>query len=74
MPVSLSFAFVAGYRVTGLWMGVALALILVASVQMVVVAVTDWEKVLVEARIRLAHEQIYNDQRASICEEVSTVC
>ena len=73
MPVSLSFAFIAGYRVTGLWMGVALALILVASVQMVVVAVTDWDKVLVEARIRLADEQIYDHQRASICEEVSTV-
>ena len=52
MPVSLSSAFLLGWEVTGLWVGVALALILVAASQSLVVFMTRWEKVIEDAYIR----------------------
>ena len=52
MPVSLSLAFLVKWEVAGLWVGVALALILVAASQMVVVFLTKWDKVVEDARVR----------------------
>ena len=52
MPVSLSLAFLVKWEVAGLWVGVALALILVAASQTMVVFMTKWDKVVEDARVR----------------------
>lgn len=52
MPVSLSLAFLLKWEVAGLWVGVALALILVAALQTMVVFMTNWDKVVEDARVR----------------------
>ena len=52
MPVSLSLAFLLKKEVAGLWVGVALALILVAASQTTVVFMTNWDKVVEDARVR----------------------
>ena len=52
MPVSLSTAFLLKWEVAGLWVGVALALVIVAGLQMIVVYLTKWEKVVEDASIR----------------------
>lgn len=52
MPVSLSLAFFLKWEVAGLWVGVALALILVAASQTVVVFMTRWDKVVEDAHNR----------------------
>ena len=52
MPVSLSLAFPVKWEVAGLWVGVALALILVAASQTMVVFMTKWDKVVEDARVR----------------------
>ena len=52
MPVSLSLAFPLKWEVAGLWVGVALALSLVAASQTTVVLMTRWDKVVEEAHVR----------------------
>ncbi|KAL8827155.1 MAG: hypothetical protein Q9191_003356 [Dirinaria sp. TL-2023a] len=52
MPVSLGSAFLLHWEVTGLWVGVALALILVAASQSLVVFMTRWDRVIEDAYIR----------------------
>ena len=52
MPVSLSLAFFLKWEVAGLWVGVALALILVAASQTMVVFMTRWDKVVEDAQNR----------------------
>lgn len=52
MPVSLSSAFLLKWEVVGLWVGVALALVIVAGLQTIVVYMTKWEKVVEDASIR----------------------
>lgn len=52
MPVSLSLAFFLKWEVAGLWVGVALALILVAASQTMVVFMTRWDKVVEDAHNR----------------------
>ena len=52
MPVSLSLAFLLKWEVAGLWVGVALALLLVAGSQTTVVFMTRWDKVVEDARKR----------------------
>ena len=52
MPVSLSTAFLLKWEVEGLWVGVALALVIVAGLQMIVVYSTKWEKVVEDASVR----------------------
>lgn len=49
MPVSLSLAFLLKWEVAGLWVGVALALLLVAASQTMVVSMTRWDKVVEDA-------------------------
>lgn len=50
--MSLSTAFLLKWEVAGLWVGVALALLLVAASQTIVVAMTNWRKVLEDAQAR----------------------
>ena len=52
MPVSLSLAFPLKWEVAGLWVGVALALLLVAASQTMVVFMTSWDKVVEDAHNR----------------------
>ena len=52
MPVSLSLAFLLKWEVAGLWVGVALALLLVAASQTMVVFMTMWDKVVEDAHNR----------------------
>ncbi len=52
MPVSLSLAFLLKWEVAGLWVGVALALLLVAASQTMVVFMTLWDKVVEDAHNR----------------------
>ena len=52
MPVSLSLAFLLKWEVVGLWVGVALALLLVAASQTMVVFMTRWDKVVQDAHDR----------------------
>ena len=52
MPVSLSLAFLVKWEIAGLWVGVALALILVAASQTMVVFMPKWDKVMEDARAR----------------------
>ena len=53
MPVSLSSAFLLKWEVVGLWVGVALALVIVAGLQIIVVYMTKWDKVVEDAYIRV---------------------
>ena len=46
MPVSVCSAFLLKWEVVGLWVGVALALVIVAGLQMIVVYLTKWDKVV----------------------------
>jgi len=52
MPISFGTAFGAGWGLWGLWTGVALALGLVAAVEFVYLARTDWERSVQEAQAR----------------------
>ena len=52
MPVSLSLAFLLKWEVAGLWVGVELALLLVAASQTMVVFMTRWDKVVEDAHKR----------------------
>ena len=52
MPVSLSLAFLLKWEVVGLWVGVALALVIVAGLQTIVVYMTKWDKVVEDASVR----------------------
>ena len=52
LPISFGTAFGAGWGLWGLWTGVALALGLVAAVEFVYLARTDWESSVEEARAR----------------------
>ena len=52
MPISFGTAFGAGWGLWGLWTGVALALGLVAAVEFIYLARTDWERSVEEARAR----------------------
>ena len=52
MPVSLSTAFLLKWEVAGLWVGVAVALILVAASQIMVVFMTMWDRVVEDAHVR----------------------
>lgn len=56
MPVSLSLAFLLKWKVAGLWVGVALALVLVAAVQMIVVFMTKWDRVEEDALARTSRD------------------
>lgn len=58
MPVSLSSAFLLHWEVAGLWVGVALALILVAASQTLVVFMTRWNKVIEEAYMRTRTDEM----------------
>lgn len=49
MPVSLTLAFVLKWQVAGLWVGVAVALLLVAASQILVVGMTRWDVVVENA-------------------------
>ncbi|OAP64907.1 hypothetical protein AYL99_00879 [Fonsecaea erecta] len=52
MPISFGTAFGAGWGLWGLWTGVALALGLVALIEFVYLARTDWQRSVDEARAR----------------------
>ena len=52
MPVSLSTAFLLKWEVVGLWVGVALALVIVAGLQIIVVYMTKWDQVVEDAYSR----------------------
>ncbi|ETI20784.1 hypothetical protein G647_07126 [Cladophialophora carrionii CBS 160.54] len=52
MPISFGTAFGAGWGLWGLWTGVALALGLVAAVEFVYLARTDWNRSVEEATAR----------------------
>ncbi|OAL40451.1 hypothetical protein AYO20_00187 [Fonsecaea nubica] len=52
MPISFGTAFGAGWGLWGLWTGVALALGLVAVIEFVYLARTDWQRSVEEARAR----------------------
>jgi MATE family multidrug resistance protein len=52
MPISFGTAFGAGWGLWGLWTGVALALGLVAAVEFVYLARTDWNRSVEEAKAR----------------------
>ncbi|EXJ56344.1 uncharacterized protein A1O5_12611 [Cladophialophora psammophila CBS 110553] len=52
MPISFGTAFGAGWGLWGLWTGVALALGLVALIEFIYLARTDWERSVEEARAR----------------------
>ncbi|OQV04895.1 hypothetical protein CLAIMM_09710 [Cladophialophora immunda] len=52
MPISFGTAFGAGWGLWGLWTGVALALGLVALIEFVYLARTDWQRSVEEARAR----------------------
>lgn len=52
MPVSLGLAFLLHWEVTGLWVGVGLALVLVAALQILVIYMTNWHKVVEDALAR----------------------
>ena len=52
MPVSFGTAFGLGWGLWGLWTGVAVALGLVASIEFIYLAKTDWQASVEEARAR----------------------
>ena len=58
MPVSLSTAFLLKWDVVGLWVGVALALVIVAGLQIIVVYMTKWDKVVRDAYTRTVNVNV----------------
>ena len=52
MPVSMGTGFGLGWRLHGLWMGVAIALFLVGLIEGLFIFNIDWERSVEEARIR----------------------
>lgn len=52
MPVSLGTAFGLGWELQGLWLGVAIALGLVAMIEGWFLSRTDWKKAVENARVR----------------------
>ncbi|KAF2726041.1 MATE family multidrug resistance protein [Polychaeton citri CBS 116435] len=56
MPISMGLAFGADWGLLGLWTGVAIALALVALIELVYLYKTDWNRSVEEARERNANE------------------
>ena len=54
MPFSLTTAFVLKWELFGLWSGVSIALLLVAIIELFVIAKTDWAKMVEQARARVS--------------------
>ena len=52
MPISFGTAFGLGWGLWGLWTGVAIALGLVACIEFIYLAKTDWQGSVEEARAR----------------------
>jgi len=55
MPISFGTAFGLGWSLWGLWTGVALALGLVAGIELLYLAKTNWQRSVEEAQARNAH-------------------
>ena len=45
MPISVTCSFTLGWRLMGLWCGVAIALAVVSSLQSFIILKTNWDKV-----------------------------
>lgn len=56
LPISLYTSFKLGWGIRGLWAGCACALAVISIVQTAAVLLADWEKVMSEARDRIANE------------------
>lgn len=54
MPISMGTAFGLGWKLEGLWIGVAIALGLVAVIEAIFLSRTSWERSVEEARNRNA--------------------
>lgn len=52
LPLSYGLAFGLQWSLSGLWSGVAIALVLVAAIELVYIFHTDWERSVAEAKLR----------------------
>lgn len=57
IPVGLALTFTRDYGLFGIWLGMMLALFLVAAIEITLVLLTDWPKLVAETTARLARDE-----------------
>ncbi|KAK4214323.1 mate-domain-containing protein [Rhypophila decipiens] len=64
LPISFSLGWVLGWKLHGLWLGVAIGLCVVSTVELWYLHVADWQKAVEEAEMRMhADEAIHGDHK-----------